>query len=109
MLYCGFIGFFFYIPGGWLGEKFGRKKMITYAALSVALLSVILLLSNNFWLMVAVYFLIFQVTNGVWASAGYIYQSESFPTRVRDTEIGFLSLMMPLGFVLGSLIWTLAS
>ena len=109
MLYCGFIGFFFYILGGWLGEKFGRKKVITYAALSVAPLSVILLLSNNFWLVVAVYFLIFQVTNGIWASAGYVYQSESFPTRVRGTAIGFLSSMMVLGFVLGSLLWTLAS
>lgn len=109
MLYCGFIGFFFYIIGGWLGERFGRKKVITFAALSVAPLSLILLFSESFWLVVAVYFLIFQVTNGIWASAGYVYQSESFPTRVRGTAIGFLSSMMVLGFVLGSLLWTLAS
>ncbi|WP_158781320.1 MFS transporter [Pantoea sp. BAV 3049] len=109
MLYCGFIGFFFYIIGGWLGEKFGRKKVITVAAISIAPLCLLLLLSDSYWLVVAVYFLIFQVTNGIWASAGYVYQSESFPTAVRGTAIGFLSSMMVSGFVLGSLLWTLAT
>lgn len=109
MLYCGFIGFFFYIIGGWLGEKFGRKKVITVAAISIAPLCLLLLLSDSYWLVVAVYFLIFQVANGIWASAGYVYQSESFPTAVRGTAIGFLSSMMVLGFVLGSLLWTLAT
>ncbi|WP_052130746.1 MFS transporter [Erwinia typographi] len=109
MLYCGFIGFFFYIIGGWLGERFGRKRVIAMAAMSVAPLCLLLLVSDSYWLVVALYFLIFQVTNGIWASAGYVYQSESFPTNVRGTAIGFLSSMMVLGFVLGSLLWTLAS
>lgn len=77
--------------------------------MSVAPLCLLLLVSDSYWLVVALYFLIFQVTNGIWASAGYVYQSESFPTHVRGTAIGFLSSMMVLGFVLGSLLWTLAS
>ncbi len=109
MLWCGGIGFFFYIIGGWLGEKIGRRKVILLAAISVAPLCLVFLYANNFWLVVIDYFLIFQVTNGIWAAAGYVYQSESFPTHIRGTAIGFLSSMMVLGFVLGSLLWSIVT
>ena len=41
-----------------------------------------------------VYFLIYQVANGTGSGAGYAYQAESFPTRVRGTAVGFLGAMM---------------
>ena len=52
------------------------------------------------------YFLIYQATNGTWSGAGYAYQGESFPTRVRGTAIGFLGAMQVLGFIVGTAIWT---
>ena len=53
-----------------------------------------------------IYFLLYQATNGTWSGAGYAYQGESFPTRIRGTAVGFLSAMGVLGFVVGSLLWT---
>jgi MFS family permease len=109
LLVCGGLGFFFYILGGLLGERFGRREVITVAAVLVAPLSLLFLVVQNVWLVSLVYFALFQVTNGVWAAAGYAYQSECFPTRVRGTAIGFLTAMLVFGFVLGSLLWAAMS
>jgi MFS family permease len=57
-------------------------------------------------LVAIVYFLIYQATNGTWSGAGYAYQAESFPTRVRGTAVGFLSAMMAGGLLIGSAQWT---
>jgi MFS family permease len=54
-----------------------------------------------------VYFLLYQVTNGTWSGAGYAYQAESFPTRVRGTAVGFLGAMFAGGLLIGSALWTL--
>jgi hypothetical protein len=56
-----------------------------------------------------VYFLIYQATNGTWSGAGYAYQAESFPTRIRGTAIGFLGAMLTGGFIIGSALWTILS
>ncbi|MCB8875257.1 MFS transporter [Acidisoma silvae] len=109
LLVTGGIGFFFYILGGWMGERVGRREVIIVTALLVAPLSLIFLYAHQTWLVVIVYFLLYQVTNGTWASAGYAYQAESFPTRMRGTAVGFLSAMQVLGFVIGTLLWTLLS
>ena len=52
-------------------------------------------------------FLIYQVTNGTWSGAGYAYQAESFPTRIRGTAVGFLGAMFAGGLLIGSALWTL--
>ena len=48
-----------------------------------------------------------QATNGTWSGAGYAYQGESFPTRIRGTAVGFLSAIQVIGFVIGSILWTI--
>lgn len=106
LLVSGGIGFFFYILGGWLGERMGRSRVIMYTGALVAPLNLIFLYLHNFTLICIVYFLIYQVTNGTWSGAGYAYQGESFPTRVRGTAIGFLGAMQVLGFVIGTVLWT---
>jgi MFS family permease len=64
------------------------------------------LLAQQHWLVVMIYFMLYQATNGTWSGAGYAYQGESFPTRVRGTAVGFLSAMQIVGFVVGTLLWT---
>lgn len=107
LLVSGGIGFFFYIIGGMLGERFGRRNVMIVSALLVGPLNLVLLfLTNNVWLAI-VFFLIYQVTNGTWSGAGYSYQAEVFPTRVRGTAVGWMGAMNVGGQMLGSAVWIL--
>lgn len=101
------VGFFVYILGGWLGERWGRRNVIMATGILVAPLNLIFLYVHGTAAVWIIYFLIYQVTNGTWSGAGYAYQGESFPTRVRGTAIGFLGAMLVLGFVIGTALWTL--
>jgi MFS family permease len=107
LLACGGIGFFFYILGGWLGERWGRREVIIVSGVLVAPLSLAFLVAEQKWLVVVIYFFLFQATNGTWSGAGYAYQGESFPTRIRGTAVGFLSAIQVIGFVIGSILWTI--
>jgi MFS family permease len=109
LLVSGGIGFFFYILGGWLGERYGRREVIIVTGALVAPLSLLFLWAQQTWVVVVVYFLLYQATNGTWSGAGYAYQAESFPTRIRGSAVGFLSAMQVLGFVVGTLVWTVLS
>jgi MFS family permease len=101
------IGVLFYPLGGWLGERWGRRQVLIGTALLVPPLNLIFLLAHEHAVLVVVYFLIYQVTNGTWSGAGYAYQAESFPTRVRGTAVGFLGAMFAGGILLGASLWTL--
>ena len=106
LLVSGGIGYFFYILGGLVGERYGRREVIIVSGALVAPLSIVMVYVQQQWLLMIVYFLLYQATNGTWSGAGYAYQGESFPTRLRGTAIGFLAAMQVLGFVVGSLLWT---
>jgi len=100
-------GWFFYVIGGWLGEHFGRKRvLVASATVSVGLATLFYFVHGTVPLWI-VYFVIYQVTNGTWSGVGYTYWAESFPTRVRGTAVGWLGAMFTGGLILGSGIWTL--
>ncbi len=101
------VGFFFYILGGILGEKWGRREVLIGTGLLVAPLNLLFFFVQPVWLVGLVYFFIYQVTNGTWSGAGYAYQAESFPTRVRGTAVGWLGAMTAAGYVIGAGLWTL--
>jgi MFS family permease len=101
------IGVLFYLLGGWLGERWGRRQVLIGTALLVPPLNLAFLLAQDHALLVAIYFLVYQVTNGTWSGAGYAYQAESFPTRVRGTAVGFLGATFAAGILLGAALWTL--
>ena len=109
LLVSGGVGFLFYVLGGLLGERWGRREVIIGTGLLVAPLNLLFLLVNDYALVLIVYFLIYQATNGTWSGAGYAYQAESFPTRIRGTAIGFLGAMLTGGFIIGSALWTILS
>jgi predicted MFS family arabinose efflux permease len=106
LLVAGGLGFFFYILGGILGERWGRREVLIGTGLLVAPLNLLFLLVGHFWAVAVLYFLIYQVTNGTWSGAGYAYQAESFPTRVRGTAVGFLGAIFAGGLLIGAGLWT---
>ncbi len=109
LLVCGGIGYIFYLLGGLLGERFGRRAVLIGTGILVAPLSLMFLYAHTVWAVSAVYFFLYQATNGTWSGAGYAYQGESFPTRIRGTAVGFLSAVQIVGFVVGTLLWTVLS
>jgi MFS family permease len=107
LLVSGGIGYFFYILGGLLGEKWGRREVLIVTGILTGPLNLIFIFLHNYVAVAVVYFLIYQATNGTWSGAGYAYWAESFPTRVRGTAVGWLGAMFTGGLILGTLLWTI--
>jgi MFS family permease len=107
LLVCGGFGYLFYVIGGLLGERWGRREVLVWTGLATGPLNLLFMLADQPGSVWIIYFLIYQVTNGAWSGAGYAYWAESFPTRVRGTAIGWLGAMSALGLILGTLLWTI--
>lgn len=108
LLVAAGVGFGFYVVGGWLGERSGRREVLIGTACLVAPLNLAFYFFHPAdawgWLL---YVAVYQVTNGTWSGAGYAYWGESFPTEVRGTAIGWLGGMFALGLLIGAGIWTI--
>lgn len=107
LLVGGAVGVLFYILGGVLGEKFGRKPVLVISACAIAPLALVILYTNSTSLLLVMIFLLYQATNGTWSGVGYTYQAEVYPTRVRAIGVSWMSAMLVGGFMLGSLVWAL--
>ncbi len=107
LLISGGIGFLFYVLGGLLEKRWGRREVLIGTGLLVASLNLLFLFVDQYALDAIVYFLIYHVANGTWSGAGYAYQAESFPTRVLGTAVGFLGAMFAGGLLMGAALWTL--
>jgi len=107
LLVASAAGWFFYVAGGLLGERFGRQPVLLVSAAILVALSALWPWLNAGWALWLVYFFIYQVSNGTWSGVGYTYWAESFPTRVRGTAVGWLGAMFSGGLLLGSGVWTL--
>jgi MFS family permease len=106
LLVASGIGIAFYILGGALGERFGRKRVLVASAIAALGLTIGFYYATATWLIWLLYILVYQATNGTWSGVGYAYWAESFPTRVRGTAIGWLGAMFAGGLILGSGVWT---
>lgn len=106
LLVAGGIGFFFYVLGGFMGQRWGRQRVLVATGILTAPLNLLFLFIHGHAVLFVLYFVIYQVTNGTWSGAGYAYWGESFPTRVRGTAIGFLGAVFTIGLLVGSFLWT---
>ena len=109
LLVSGGLGYFFYLLGGALGERYGRRNVLVVSGLLVGPLNLVLLLTTSSAVVAVVFFLAYQATNGTWSGAGYAYQAESFPTRLRGTAIGWMGAMFVGGLMIGSILWGVLS
>jgi MFS family permease len=105
LLVSGGLGFFFYVLGGWLGERYGRRSVLIVSAGLTPVLALVFLYADAGWLLALSYFFLYQTTNGTWSGSGYAYWAESFPTRVRGTACGFLAAIFSLGNIAGTGLW----
>jgi MFS family permease len=106
LLVAAGVGYFFYIFGGALGERFGRQRVLIASAAAALALTVGFYFVHASWAIWLLYILVYQATNGTWSGTGYAYWAESFPTRVRGTAIGWLGAMFTGGLIIGSGVWT---
>lgn len=106
LLVASGIGIAFYVIGGALGERFGRKRVLVASAFSTLALTIGFYFAGAGWLIWLLYVLLYQASNGTWSGVGYAYWAESFPTRVRGTAIGWLGAMFAAGLIIGSGVWT---
>jgi MFS family permease len=106
LLLASGVGFFFYVLGGALGERFGRQRVLVGSAIAATALTIGFYYVTATWAIWVLYCLVYQATNGTWSGAGYAYWAESFPTRVRGTAIGWLGAMFSCGLIIGSGVWT---
>lgn len=106
LLVASGIGFFFYVVGGALGERFGRQRILIASAIATTLFTTGFYFASATWLIWALYIILYQTINGTWSGTGYAYWAESFPTRVRGTAVGWLGAMFTGGLIIGSLVWT---
>ena len=107
LLICGGIGYLFYVLGGAIGERWGRREVLIWTGLATGPLNLIFMFVHHALAVWIIYFLIYQATNGTWSGAGYAYWAEAFPTRVRGTAIGWLGSMFALGLIIGTALWTI--
>lgn len=107
LLVASGVGFFFYVLGGALGERFGRQRVLVASAACTTALTIGFYFAHVGWAIWLLYICVYQVSNGTWSGTGYAYWAESFPTRVRGTAIGWLGAMFTGGLIIGSGIWTL--
>ncbi|QHK21775.1 MFS transporter [Pseudarthrobacter psychrotolerans] len=98
------LGFFFgAILSGWLGDRFGRKKVMLWALAFYCLMSVIAAMAPNFEV-----FLIARIFAGLGAGAESViiapFLSEFIPPKRRGWFIGTLAGFFSFGFVGAALI-----
>jgi putative MFS transporter len=98
------LGFFFgAILSGWLGDRFGRKKVMLWALAFYCAMSVVAALSPNFEV-----FLVARVLAGLGAGAESViiapFLSEFIPPKRRGWFIGTLAGFFSFGFVGAALI-----
>lgn len=106
LLVAGAVGVGCYVLAGWLGERIPRIYMLMTAGGLVAPLAVAFLYVHQRIWVYAIYFCLYQVTNGFWSGVAYAYNAESFPTRYRGIADGALDAVQILGFLVGAGIWT---
>jgi predicted MFS family arabinose efflux permease len=64
LLVASGIGFFFYVIGGALGERFGRQRVLIASAACATASTIGFYFARAPWLIWMVYVFVYQVTNG---------------------------------------------
>jgi AAHS family 4-hydroxybenzoate transporter-like MFS transporter len=86
--------------GGWLGDRFGRRTVLIGATLSFGLCTLAVGFTHSLLPLIALR-LIAGLGFGAVAPNGAALVSEWLPTRMRPRAMGFLSITIPMGGLIG--------
>lgn len=90
---CGFAG---YLAQGWLGDRVGRKWLVGISLLA-GTVGILCLTNSTSFAALVVFEIVFWVFYMGAYAAFYGFLTESYPTRVRGTGVGFVTAAVWLG------------
>ncbi|AKA74462.1 MFS transporter [Saccharolobus solfataricus] len=102
------IGYFAYPIAGWYGQKIGRRNAWAISSVIMPILAAIFLFTarpGNYLSVLMPYIPLYFFSNGTFASPGFMYVSESFPTRVRGTATGFTMALIAASYAIGGFLF----
>lgn len=108
LLISSAIGYFAYPLAGWYGQKIGRRNAWAISSIVMPILALIFLLvakPGNYYSVLLPYVPLYFFSNGTFASPGFMYVAESFPTRVRGTATGFTMALIAASYAIGGFLF----
>jgi len=109
LLVASGIGFFAYPIAGWYGQKIGRREAWILSAVAMPVLALIFYFvakPGNFDSIMYSYIPLYFFSNGTFAAPGFMYISESFPTRARGSATAFSMALIALSYAIGGFIFS---
>jgi MFS family permease len=108
LLIASGIGYFAYPLAGWYGQIIGRRNAWAISSVMASIFALIFYLTahpGNYWSVFYPYIPLYFFTNGTFASPGFMYVSESFPTRIRGTATGFNMALIAASYAIGGFLF----
>jgi MFS family permease len=109
LLIASGIGFFAYPLAGWYGQIIGRRNAWVISSVlmpATALIFYIVAVPGAFYTVMIPYIFLYFFSNGTFASVGFMYASESFPTRARGSATSFIMAMIAASYAIGGFLFS---
>ena len=109
LLIASGIGFFAYPLAGWYGQIIGRRNAWVLSSIIMpmtALIFYFVAVPGIFYTIMIPYIFLYFFSNGTFASVGFMYASESFPTRARGSATSFIMALLAASYALGGFLFS---
>ncbi|WP_297216497.1 MFS transporter [Thermoplasma sp.] len=109
LLIASGIGFFAYPLAGWYGQKIGRREAWVLSSILMpffALIFYFIAKPGNFDSIMYTYIPLYFFSNGTFAAPGFMYISESFPTRARGSATAFSMALIAASYAAGGFLFS---
>lgn len=109
LLIASGIGFFAYPLAGWYGQIIGRRNAWVLSSIIMpisALVFYLVAVPGIFYTILIPYIFLYFFSNGTFASVGFMYASESFPTRARGSATSFIMGLIAASYAIGGFLFS---
>lgn len=109
LLIASGIGFFAYPIAGWYGQIIGRRNAWVISSIIMpitALIFYFVAVPGVYYTILIPYIFLYFFSNGTFASVGFMYASESFPTRARGSATAFVMAIVAAGYAIGGFLFS---